>query len=993
MEDAVILENGGNGLIVPLSKVSDKTIFDPFDPDMLFFSNGWVRRFKKAGKAYIALFDTDTNEFLGYFEEIKFWDNNKVSTDKKTTFVNRSDRGKRFQDVITFFEIPDDTRVYINHKFISKTDTNYSIAVNYGYKLKKESQPLTFELLASNGELEAQNISLNGSNKLITYADYVFDKQFLLPDGTLKPLDNAEDDVLFDIIYVFNEILGDSNLIAFLSGEKVNVYSVIEAHLDLPNRYAPPSNTVDYPYHLFYDAEYFSRFRLKLIEFRYWLLRYNQDYNTIDINDLMVYILNLFPAEELSFLNYDIKENLLKGLIHDNIWITGDWFFNALNEERAIVKITKAIAKRDNLNNISNYEDINKFLVLLNTTYNESSNVLFMILYNKIQDDTFFGDNGQGNKGLFVKAIYNMWLESKFNPYREDTTLTQEEVVEQALSYFDYTPNNGVSEVLDCIPKNPNQEYRCQHLVDENAAPMLLSYESERVLVWYRDNFNFFFKGKKIIALQEIKELGQRKVQVGSYDIFQPIALKATDANDTIIRMPVSGIEDVSNPTNINFIQNSIPIFYLKYVDDLGDYSDAKETIGTVVDVALTFSGIGNITKLRHITKLSLIRKSFTTAGLTLLEKQALVKAVSGTVSAVEALLGVASLAYGFVTGSCTIYYNNSQNPPNETDPEYQEYVFCQEVNKWLFALEMVALAGDFLSRRALKRATRKLNQSIPTSNEYDSFRRAVNNIDELDSLLVDFLSRIQSTHPNVHTKVSGFKKIENGVEVIDKDKQFAFMFDIEVKPSLLEDFKADPDLVDSWFEIVNELAQYRKEINYLRSYRRLTNNDFEVKHITDFTNGALSTGGFRPIGAHGGKNINNGVIRNPGLPAPPNKPPTTIYHIKNGHITYRNTYFIRPDGSLKKKSLQTIWNPNWSDDRIKAEMALAYMNRKLKMPTINTGVNIPGFSPPPQLVSVYKSSLSDGTEVEIKLVNFGKDPVSGEIKENFMNYFKLVLK
>ena len=43
-------------------------------------------------------------------------------------------------------------------------------------------------------------------------------------------------------------------------------------------------------------------------------------------------------------------------------------------------------------------------------------------------------------------------------------------------------------------------------------------------------------------------------------------------------------------------------------------------------------------------------------------------------------------------------------------------------------------------------------------------------------------------------------------------------------------------------------------------------------------------------------------------------------------------------------------------------------MNKRLKRPTINMGKNILGYSPPPQYKSMYRSCLSDGTEVEITM-------------------------
>jgi hypothetical protein len=103
-----------------------------------------------------------------------------------------------------------------------------------------------------------------------------------------------------------------------------------------------------------------------------------------------------------------------------------------------------------------------------------------------------------------------------------------------------------------------------------------------------------------------------------------------------------------------------------------------------------------------------LLRKYFVAGELTLEESVGLTKAPSGLASGFQSIIGVAGLVHRFATSGCTIYYNNEQNPPKSSDPEYQKYDLCQSIDLWLFALEMVSLSGDLLARRAFKRATRK---------------------------------------------------------------------------------------------------------------------------------------------------------------------------------------------------------------------------------------------------------------------------------------------
>ncbi|KRT15669.1 hypothetical protein ASU31_13470 [Pedobacter ginsenosidimutans] len=64
-------------------------------------------------------------------------------------------------------------------------------------------------------------------------------------------------------------------------------------------------------------------------------------------------------------------------------------------------------------------------------------------------------------------------------------------------------------------------------------------------------------------------------------------------------------------------------------------------------------------------------------------------------------------------------------------------------------------------------------------------------------------------------------------------------------------------------------------------------------------------------------------------------------------------------------KSLHTIWNPNWSDLRIKEEMAFAFESKKVTS-NWRTIDMVTG-----KKEIIYKSFLSDGTRVEIIMRNF----------------------
>jgi len=986
MEDGVLLYTGGDnlGVVIPISQVSDNTSFNPFDPNILFYSGngdkgGRLRRFKKGDISYIGIFNRE-GEFIGYYREDNFWKYNEVTTDKKTTSVNRPILGSRFQTSVSLTSLPADAKIYISHKSISRNGSDFGLLVNYGFKLNSQVNNLTFENLESNGELEADfiNIDSNTHGDIINYGNYIIDKKTALPDQTLEDLSEDFQKVIFDIIYVLFELKNDNNLINFLESKGVN--SVLHNHIELPSRYNPADGTFDASYHTVFTEEYFSVLRLKLIEFRYWLLNFQDDYSQINENDLYVYVVNLFISDELGQLDYNLKIKILKGIVQNNYWLIGDWYFNELNEEEAIVKIIRSIAK-EVAPGILNYEEINTFLDLLNTPLDQNAQkTLYEILYSKIQDDTFFGDDGTGNKGQFVKAVYNLWLESKYNPYRDDPTQTEEEILDQALNHFVYTPYHARWQFEDGETTNPQ--------VDKTAAPMLIDYESERVLLWYRDNFQFEFDNLNIIAEKEIitgtvitnsgntiETKGYRRH--GTYNIFQPIALKASDVNDTIIQMPVDTVAQGDSTDYEEFARNAIPVFYLKYVDDLGDYSDAKESIGTIIDIVLTFTGIGGaISNLRHLAKFSLIRKAITSGGLTAAEKLLLRRALASTLGFVEAISGVASLAHSLVTSSCAVYLDDEQTPPDPGDPTYQEYIFCQEASKWLLAVELASLSGDLLARRALKRATRRFRQSIPDTDtpniQYNEIRNAVDAIDDADELLDAFLTQLSMTHPQVAT----------GITTFTQEQKFALLFDTQIRPSLLDDLNAEPDLIEFWSEII-DLGSYRSSSSYLRNYRRARLDTNVWRHIEE---GGLnpelgvdpSTLGQRRRFVDNGfpdriKHITSGIHK---ITNPPN-PDVVITNIIEGPNTlgyYRCKLRKRVGGGWENPAdgdpvlkefagakESTMFPDSWSDQRLREELGLA-LTLKVSPPKVLGTGNL-----------LYQSILSDGTACEFIVKSNGE--------------------
>lgn len=970
MADSIILFNND---IVPLSAVSDKEVFDPSDQNLLFFPNGRLKRFVKNNKAYLALFESKqkSNEepkFRGYFLENSFWDYNKDNFKKNVSETDRKYLNFPFEYSYPLNYHPIQNRIVIAYKDAilepEESGSKLKILVKYKYfKYEDIKQIITTVNFENPNNVNINNTYSNIDSSLIPYYFFISKKQILGANNQLRDLSTDEIDVILDIVQVIDIIISDVGLTNYLTSQ--GVMEAFNVHLNLSNRYnTVPFGKFDPNYHKIYNQEYFNRFRLKLIEFRYWFLRYKQNYYEINKDELGIAILNIFPVEELASLSYDFKINAIDMILSDNRWT---YFFSSsnlnLDEEEAIIKIVRSVYRE--IDGIPNYLEINKFLNFLNSV-TESADIkkrsltYYEILYRKITDPALFGDDGRGQKGQFVHAVYGLWMESEYNPAHSDQIIAT-----NALTKFNYTAYRA------------DYEYNITHKFHEEAAPLLLNYRSEKVLLWYADNYNFKFYNHKIAAMDT-----EAATIVGYYNIYQPIALAATNHDDTIIQMPIKGISNVNSPNNVQFINNCIPIFYLQYVDDLGDYSDAKQFVGTVANVALFFTGIGEIASLRYLRHFSVLKNIGT--GLSSAEELLLWKAVGSLTSLAQVLSSAASLIYQIATDSCSIYYNNDL-PPAEGTPEFEKYNFCQDVNKWLFALELVSLSADALSRRLLKRASQRMLKSMPAdvaASLPNAERLLLNELADIAEDINKFLNEL-SDFQNVKSRISALK-------LTNEKKAYEFVLDFKGNKIALQEFNSDITLIDAWDEI-EYLLVHKKEINFIKSYRQIKSNTHLLEHIHTGhpriklrkRNGVQISSEGVITGSH-----NLQGLRPPPPPAlqlgemswliPPlvenSDPLNPSFGYQQGSVQ-RNmsdlidpktkSAFVKGDGSsIVTKNNNVYFPENYSTKRINEEMAYANSKTDISKP-IDVKINSIG-----EYSFFYKEYASDGHMLE--LVYFG---------------------
>jgi len=376
--------------------------------------------------------------------------------------------------------------------------------------------------------------------------------------------------------------------------------------------------------------------------------------------------------------------------------------------------------------------------------------------------NTFFKTNFRANnsKSAFVQAVYLLWLRSKYNPYNENGTLKQNIFYIESLEPISNKPvSNDKFFVEDNAPTVPpstifkySYETAYQFKKETNsvqttfeypirypdAAPLMMPYESEKKLGIYFDNFSFKFNGNKIEAFHEdLPKLPSDVIDTyvnaytealfGTYHIYQPVTLINSNVETKAPIPMMYGTQTEVGNGNLT-INSLIPIFVLKMIDDIGDQNDAETVVGYLVDGILTFSGIGNLTKLRHL-RWAALGASEEAVGL--LTKQGL-RVVLGGVE--------------FTSGALGFFANFVECNANDE--------FCKNVKNFIMLLQLATLsvtAADTVASLALKTSAKRVVENVGGATESEIIQNVKNRLktlypNESDALLQEVSSTIYRT-------------------------------------------------------------------------------------------------------------------------------------------------------------------------------------------------------------------------------------------------------
>ncbi|QTD39017.1 HNH endonuclease [Polaribacter batillariae] len=822
--------------------------FDPRDFNYVFY--------EKTGRLgilnnYLAAFGADSKKFKGYIDIGDLGEKYKVSNNAKVVATN-DNTSIRFYKIYDFKEanivsrhvlrskpkpgdrihfvkreiqnngVGEDDKIKITVKWFEFPDPEVNpflheeVIDKLDYAVNDEGDNISEQIISNNTFLERFSNHNLGTDPILIdfvntdikwYLGSVIDREFKINDKGDRFIGDRQIDVIENVVFLFNEIFSDTDFVQKIGPDKYNLRFIFDKHFEIINNIG---NIYDISlYDTYLDFNYFIKLRSRLVEFNTWV-KGRTWYNTPleDKEDILTRIFGLFTPATLREIPYDKKIALLS-LLLSNFYVSGRWFPTPLEykltEEELVIKIVQSIIRYDNQGVIV-YDEINMFMDLLNNLseikYTDKSKTVYELLESSINFDVFFED-GKGAKGQFIKAVYDLWLLSKYNPEAVYDHGSEAKV-------YEYTNYNAITNIKE------------SKKVDKNAAPYIVPYQSEKKSLWYSDNMTFIIVGEKIqvkyndpaelliplktrIEVERDSYLSIHPVPFGEYDIFQPVGVSNMNENDLATKVPVSrgDYEKLANGTISNVCDlessNNLPIFYLKYIDDLGDKQDGEESLFLALDIASILAGGWGIARSLLAKSTKVVVRTVVEANKNVIFNLTKKSLILGGIETADILVATASIAYKLANGGCTNYNDCSKTPPQPGSADYAAYQRCQAIEKFLFALEILTLSGDVVARRFFRKATKELKEILPVNNpfpenvistaEYTPFLNKITDLEtkQLDDFINDFLVDTSDDIKALINNLSESEKYAFKVKFADKSEE------------ILTLLKNDGLLIDRW--------------------------------------------------------------------------------------------------------------------------------------------------------------------------------------------------
>jgi hypothetical protein len=598
--------------------------------------------------------------------------------------------------------------------------------------------------------------------------------------------------------------------------------------------------------------------------------------------------------------------------------------FNEFDDKNLVINIIKA-SQTSQVNANAILLELNKII------YYEDTKPISALefLYSEIKS---FMKKFVGNDILkpFADAVYYCWIASEYYPYNIDGT------IKSNLSPIIYGSKN-----------------------------IFIAYKHKNFRIYTSTNMDFEFEnlGIRIFENNQVEgEIEDDEIAYTYgihpseiYNFFDTVCIKAQedDVEDKIIFLTYI---DSNNET-----YNVMPMFFLKFIDDMKYFNNLENGIKISAEIILTLSGFGNIGKLRHIlhfTKAGRVALGLETAGAQLIK----IEFARGIAGLIEITTSLVKITLDYI-----IQYKKEFCDITKSTYDSNKCEFFTILDNWMMAFQLLSGATDFIAGRILKSSAKRiLANGIPSGVHPDAVEILYKFADEINTLKLNFLSHLQA------------KGLDDTCEIwqrLNKVTHPKYMSSID-KLDFLNDFKnatkstlnklnksngIDGELIDIWQSVVR-LKNSRSKVKFLECLCEIKKDSNLLEHINDghpYT--FLDKDGNILYGLSGVHNpdwidgINNLWVI----------PPPILHDIRGLGYQRSKIKQIINGVEYKKTAKTTMWpkfsnDPNICRKMINEEMAYAKMNMSnTHFDTIikeNNGIE--------EITYYYNSFASDGTVV-----------------------------
>lgn len=478
-----------------------------------------------------------------------------------------------------------------------------------------------------------------------------------------------------------------------------------------------------------------------------------------------------------------------KEISNETIWqhfriLLGGWVPE--KKELAILSIIEILSK----NSDNSKENANIFLSrLINWTILkenskgkilDTNKTLFSKLYSGM-NDKFFGEN---NFTKYINTLYDIWLSSDY-------------------SNSDYNEYESEKKYKD--------------------SPSVLGYTNEKVFGFNDNRKTIIFLEKDRINVKESKTeysavgygyaASQTRVLLDvNFHLLQPISLVGLTEEGEILNSTIN--------TGKLETKEIMPAFYLKAMDDQLKWQNVSKAAWLALDVLTTFSGVGNIAKFRHLSKLAkIISASKTIATKT--------KTSLDVYRAVKGVVGVVEISSGVINACLKL-----------SDLENTKY--GKEIVNILTILEMASMVGEITG--AMKLALNKNAKAI-VKNNFEELEKGLDyavkkgDITEVEKLRTQIeIAKFYNKEELVRQHVNNIFEIREKLVLQNKLKRAAGIADDTAKKfEEACDVRPFPELKEFYEEITSQFPELKGKIDDLGEFRQ---NNFAYFKTTIISQG-----------------------------------------------------------------------------------------------------------------------------------------------------------